>query len=211
VSRAKYTKPPGPLPAIEQIQRSQFRFRDNQWHELTKLLPSKLANLGVVTPDAAVTLPEKVKTIADCVIQRTEDAINSHLTASPVISEASITPARVRAAIRRLREALKPFLGGRVDIETADIVPADLDAKLAAREHELERRLPAASQRMLTLLCQTIRITVTNFASANRAPICDQHVLKYIDLALTYARIKHPDLAKHRDRLAALVFEKGSQ
>jgi hypothetical protein len=105
VPRAKYTKPPGPFPAIEQIQRSTFRFRNEQWRKLAKLLPCKLAGLGV-PPDAAEKLPAKVKTIADWVIQITEDEINSHLTANPLISEASITPVSVRAAIRRLREAL---------------------------------------------------------------------------------------------------------
>jgi len=64
VPRAKYTKPPGPLPALEQIQRTQFRFRDNQWRQLTELLPSNLAALGVPA-DATVTLPSKVKSIAD--------------------------------------------------------------------------------------------------------------------------------------------------
>ena len=94
--RARYIKPPGRLPAIEQIQRSEFRFRKDQWHTLTNLL------LGI-PPNEAVMLPNKVKTVADWVIQLTEEAINSHLTAGALISEERVNPANVRAAIRRLR------------------------------------------------------------------------------------------------------------
>jgi hypothetical protein len=93
VPRAKHTKPPGPFLAIEQIHRSKFQFDNEQWHKLTKLLPSKLG-LDVRSDTAArllvalgfsldATLPEKVKTFADLVIQKTEDAINSHLTDLP--------------------------------------------------------------------------------------------------------------------------------
>jgi hypothetical protein len=47
VPRAKYTKPPGPFLTIEQIKRSKFRFGNEQWRTLIKLLPSKLANLRI--------------------------------------------------------------------------------------------------------------------------------------------------------------------
>ena len=204
--RTKYTKPPGPLPAIEEVQRSHFRFRDNQWRELTKLLPCKLVGLGV-PPDAASTFPEKVKTIADCVIQATEDEINSHLTAGPVFSEGLFTPARVLAAIRKLREALKPFERGWVDDETADVVPAGLHAKLVAREQEIVRmRLPPLRQRALALLCQRIAVHVRQYASVNGEIISDQDLIGFVDAALNCAHINHPSLSKHRDRLASLIF-----
>jgi hypothetical protein len=206
VPRAKYTKPPGPLPAIEQIQRAQFRFRDNEWSKLTKLLPCKLAGL-TVPPDEAARSPEKVKTIADWVIQLTEEAINSHLTTAPLVSKAPINPANARAAIRRLREALKPFVRGRVDDETAGLVPADLDAKLAARDQEIaELRLPPAQRRALAMLCQYIAVYVRAFASANGEIVSGQDMLRYVDAALDFACIKHPNVSKHRDRLASLVF-----
>jgi hypothetical protein len=208
VPRAKYTKPPGPLPAIEQIQRSRFRFRKDQWRELAKLLPYKLGGLGV-PPDAKATLPENVKTIPDWVVALTEEAINSHLTVGPLISEGRTNPANVRAASRRLREALKPFVRGWVDVETADIVPVNLEAKLAVRERKLaEMRLAPTPQRVLAMLCQVIRVYVKQFCDANNAIISDENIIRYIDLALTYAGIKHPDISKHRDRLATLVFPK---
>lgn len=200
--RARYIKPPGRLPAIEQIQRSEFWFRKDQWHTLTNLL------LGI-PPNEAVMLPNKVKTVADWVIQLTEEAINSHLTAGALISEERVNPANVRAAIRRLRDALKLFVGGSVDNETANIVPADLDAKLANRDQEIAKlRLPRAPQRALAMLCQHIAVFVRQAASANCETVSEQEMLRYVDAALSFAGINHPDPAKHRARLASLVFPK---
>ena len=208
--RAKYTKPPGPLPAIEQVQRSKFQFRDAQWRNLTKLLPCKLGSLGV-PPHAAALLPAKVQTIADWVIQLTEEAINCHHIGGALIevltSEERGNPANIRAAIRRLREHLKPFVEGRVDDETTNIVTADLDAKLAARDQEIaKRRLPPAPRRALAMLCQLIAGLVRLAASANCETVSEQDILCYVDAALNFAGIKHPNIKKHRDRFAALVF-----
>jgi hypothetical protein len=211
VPRTKYTKPPGPLPAIEQIQRSNFRFRHSQWRELTKLLPSKLADLGV-PPDAVASLPKKVKTMADWVVQETENAINSYLTTSPLSSTSPINRANVRAAIRGLRKALKLFVLGWVDSETTDLIPGDLDTKLAARDEEIARmRLPSAQQRALAKLCQFIEVFVRQFVSANGERISEEDTLRYVDASVTFARIKHPSITKHRDRLAALVFPKNTR
>ena len=214
--RTKYTKPPGPLPPIEHIQRSKFRFRNDQRRKLTNFLPSKLSSLPVPSEyvDEALNAPHAptrtLKTIADAVIHQTEVTINLHLTGRPLIAEGRINPANVRAAIRRLRKALEQFTRGWVDDETAEIVPENLDAALAAREQELASlRLPPARRRALALLCQTIRIYVANVVSAKGATISAQNVLKYIDFALTCAGIDHPAFAKHRHRLAALVFPEG--
>jgi hypothetical protein len=210
VPRAERTKPPGPLPAIEQIRRSKFRFRKDQWRELTKLLPSKLGQLTDLSEycDAAAKMPHPPKrtlqTIADQVVHETEALIASYLTVLPL---PSITPAQVRAAIRLLRKALVPFVRGYVDTETADIVPADQDAKLAARYQEIaKQRLPRASQRALAQLCQHIAELVRQVASANCETVSEQETLRFVDAALEFADIEHPDIAKRRARLAALVF-----
>ena len=206
--RAKYTKPPGPFQAIEQIRSAKFRFRAYQWRKLTKLLPSKLADLSA-PPDAATKLPKKAKTIADRIVQRTEDRINLYLMISNSLSDASITPANVRSAIRRLRIALKPFISGSVDDETAAIIPSDIDAKLAIREQEIARlRLPPARLRALAMLCQYIEILVRQFTSANGETVSEQEILCYVDASLNFAGIKHPNITKYRRRLAALVFPK---
>jgi hypothetical protein len=140
-----------------------------------------------------------VKTVADLLVWGIEDAINSHLTTSSLNSEHKAKPANVRAAIRRLRTALKPFVRGWVDTQTAEIVPADLDDRLAAREQEISKqRLPSARQRNLALLCQVIEITVRRWAKANEVEVSENEMLLCIDAALSFANIDHPQIPKHR-------------
>jgi hypothetical protein len=148
--------------------------------------------------------------IADLVVQRTEDEINSHLTGSPIISEKPINVADNRAAISKLRHALRPFARGWVDDETASIIDwVGLDAKLAARDVEIAQlRLSPSKQRVLAMLCQRIEVHVRLFACANGETVSKQNMLRYVDAALSFAGIDHPSFAKHRDRLAAMVFPK---
>ena len=220
--RAKYAQPSGTLPPSEKVQRSKFQFRPGQWSKLTQMLPSKLAieldvpRDEVVTyfahylPDMPPTLPDKIRTFADCVVFLTERLISSHLTGAPLAAEAAMNPANVRAAIQRLRRALKPFTHGSVDSETAEIVPADLELKLAKREEEVSKlRLPSKQRRMLGMLCQTIEKFVREFAIANAETVGQRDVLLFIHAALSFASIKHPDPTKHRTRLVALIFPKG--
>ena len=109
--RAKYTKPPE-LPAIENIPRAAFRFRHDQWRILAELLPRRLSCFRAPSEyvDEAAKAPRvpgwTMKTIADLVIQMTEEAISSYLTVRPLIAEGRINPVNNRAAIQRLSEAL---------------------------------------------------------------------------------------------------------
>jgi hypothetical protein len=193
------------LPAIEHIKRSDFRFRIDQRRKLAKLLPSRLADLSVPPADRA-NLPGTVQTIADLAIQGTEDVINSYITTSDLISKDAMNPANVRAALSRLRAALKPFVAGWVDTETAGIIPVDLDEKLAAREEEIASlRLSPEQQRNLAFACQLIGIAVKRAISTS-GEAGEYDILPFIDAALSFAHVTHPDLKKHRDRLAALVF-----
>jgi hypothetical protein len=117
--------------------------------------------------------------------------------------------ANTRVAIRELRKTLVPFTRGWVDEETADIIPAGLDAALAFRAQKLARlRSPPVQRRLLEYLCQQIASDVMKVTCAKGAPITDRNLVRYIDCALTCARIDHPDFAKHRDRLVALIFPK---
>lgn len=215
--RAKYIKPPGPLPAIEKIKRSAFRFRANQRRDLRKFLPVRLTELKIPRDAAeqhwqnlsASALSESVMSIADFLIEVTGHFVSSYLTAKPLSSERPMNPANVRTAIVRLRTALKPFVNGWVDSETARIVPTDLDAKLAARGQEIAKmRLASAKQRALIMLCQNIEISVRHWASANGVTTSDQDMLRFVDAALNFAGVKHPNIKKHRARLVALVFPK---
>jgi hypothetical protein len=170
-----------------------------------------LADLAVSPEDATgANLPQNVKTIRDWVIQRTEEEINFHLTGSPIISGKPINAADNRTAITQLRNALQPFVRGWVDEETASIINwIDLDAKLSERDAEIAQlRFLPSKQRILGMLCQRIEVHVRLFADANGETVSKQNMLHYIDTVLNFARIKHPSLAKHRNRLAALVFPK---
>jgi hypothetical protein len=210
VPRAKYAKPPGPFPAIKRIKRSKFHFRNEQRRKLSQLLPSNLANLKISPADAAnLSLPQKVKTISDYVIQLTEGEINTYLTGRQLIAEGQTSPASNRAAVCRLRRALTPFLNGSVDDETANIIPADLDDRLAAREKQLAQlRAKPAARRMLEMLAQSIEVIVRRYALAYGETVSENDMLRFIDAALSFAGVRHPDVAKHRARLLALVFPK---
>src|SRR5262249_24057740 len=139
--RENRTKPPRPFLPVERFQRSAFQISEDQWKSLTRLLPPQLtqqpSRLPKAPSDNATKVPATITTIADDVIFKTEQAIMSHLSGDPIISEGRINPANVRAAIRRLRnaisrvrEALEPFDKGWVDSETAEIISTDLDGKL---------------------------------------------------------------------------------
>ena len=211
--RAKYTKPPGWLPAVERIERSKFRFRAHQWQRLARLLPPKWSNQTIPSDYIAnaATMPHAprrvLKTVADVVVHETEGAINSYQTSLQLFSDSRHNPANVRAAIRRLRAALEPFVQGGVDAETSDIIPADLDGNLAAREQELSRlRVPPMQRRFLVMLCALIGGVAKSVAANCNEIVCEHDIVRYADAALTFANIKHPDFAKHRDRLARWVF-----
>jgi hypothetical protein len=209
VPRAKYARLPGPFPASEQIQRSKFRFRNNQRQKLIELLPSKLARLRV-PPNHANGLPIKCKTIAEMMVWMTEQAVGSYLTGQAVLTQRPANPINNLVAIRRLRKALEPFVRGAVDDDTAGITSwADLDAKLAVREKEIAKlKIAPTKRRALAMLCQWIEVVVRQFASANGQTLSQQEMLSYIDSTLKFARVEHPDITKHRARLAALVFPK---
>jgi hypothetical protein len=150
-----------------------------------------------------------LKTVTDLVVHETEGAINSYQTSLQLFSDSRNNVANVRAAIRRLRVALEPFGQGGIDTETSDIIPADLDGKLAARERELSRlHAPPMQRRFLIMLCASIGGVAKAVAANCNEIVCGHDIVRYADAALTFANIKHPDFAKHRNRLAKLVFPK---
>ena len=207
---AQYARPPGPFPAFEQIRRSKFRFGNNQRQKLAGLLPFNLAGLSV-PPSYAKRLPVKCNTIAELMVRITEEAVGSYFTGqAAVLTQGPANPINNLAAIRRARRGLEPFVRGAVDDITAGIASwADIDAKLAVREEEIAKlKIPPTKSRALAMLCQWIEVEVRQFASAFGQTLSQQEMLRYIDTALKFARIEHPDITKHRARLAALVFPK---
>jgi hypothetical protein len=213
VPRSKYTKAPGPLPPIERIARDAFRFEDQERRELVALLPLRLQRLGVPESfkqeTAKLAGTPQLETLAELVVTLTEEGIRSYLTVCPLIGDARVNPANVKAAIRKLRTALKPFVAGGVDDETATIIPDNLDRRLAERERELEEmRLPSAKRRHLGFLCQHIGGLLKEFASANKVALEERDAIRYVVTALDYAGIEHSYSTENPSRFAALVFPK---
>jgi len=141
VPRSKYTKAPGSLPPIERIARDTFRFDDHARRKLVGLLPEQLQQLPVPEniKQAVAKSPgaPNLETMTELIVALTEECIGSYLTTRGLDGDTPLNPAKVKAAIHKLRRALKPFVAGWVDDETAEIIPGDLDARLAEREREL--------------------------------------------------------------------------
>lgn len=208
--RTKYTPTPGPFPPSQQIRREQFRFSAQGRRALAGLLPDRMNKLTVPDDDRieAARTSYNLKTMADLVVYETEVLIATHLTAAK-LSEGAPVPssANVRAAIRRLRTALKPFVHGWVDDKTASLIPARLDDRLAARARELESmKVQSVKQRLLGISCQNIAVLVRRYAKANKARIEKRSVREFVAQALDFAGIEYPDPRSHPDRLDKLIF-----
>ena len=211
--RSKYTKVPGPLPPIERIARDAFRFDDEARRALIGLLPLQLQQLKV-PENVELVVPELPnaalhKTIAELIVAWTENKTQSYLKVRRLGGYTPANPANVKAAITKLRAALKPFVLGWVDYETAEIIPSDLDDRLALRERELSGiRLPPFKQRNLALLCQFIGAFLKQWASANQVPLSERDAIRYVATALDYAGIENSYSTENPSRFAAVVFPK---
>jgi hypothetical protein len=213
VPRSKYTKGPGPLLPIERIARDAFRFDDDARRELIDLLPVQLQQLRVPEniKQAVAESPgaPKLETLTELIVALTEEYIRSYLTTTRgLVGDTPLNPAKVKAAIRKLRQALKPFVAGWVDDETADIIPDDLDKQLDVRERELAgMRLPPAKRRYLAALCKSIGAVLKCYAQAEVA-FPERDAIRYVATALDYAGIEHSYSTENPSRFAALVFPK---
>jgi hypothetical protein len=147
--------------------------------------------------------------LAELIVALTEELIRSYLTVRPLVGNPRANPANVKAAIRRLRTALKPFVAGWVDDETASIIPDSLDRRLGDRERELEgMRLSPAKHRHLGFLCQHIGELLKKFALANKVAFEERDAIGYVVTALDYSGIEHSYSTENPSRFAALVFPK---
>jgi hypothetical protein len=155
-----------------------------------------------------------MQTLADLVVHLTEEIIASHLITAPLLRSKGAqfsNPANVRAAIRQLREALKPFVHGWVDGETADLIPDELDDALAAREQELKSvKVTSAGYRILEDICAKIGVLLTKIAEANDTKMSRKEVRQFVATALDCAGIKYPDPDSHPERLDKLIFPHGA-
>jgi hypothetical protein len=210
--RRKYTKAPGPFPRIEQIKREVFQFDPVARRQLLGLLPDRLQQIPVPEPikQKAVELhAQQPKTLADLVLLDTEKLISDHLTSEKnAVGSKPITPAQVKGAIHKLRAALKPFVAGWVDDVTAELIPAELDERLASRELLLDGTRIVLSKQLLNYLCQQIGDLLTQIATRFEVIFEDREKLKYVVAALDHAEIENSFSKENPARFAARVFPK---
>jgi len=211
--KEKYTKPPKPLPPMEQIQRVRFRFDDEDRQELMAMLPARLHEFGHRDD------PVVGRSGAEMLIQTFEEAIGSYRTIE-LLTERFGAPNRadIVAAIRRLRQALAPFATAAMDPGTVDVLLGAflgtfttfdapmamttlrrVDVMLADRERELSGTAIAPwSARHRKILRELLGGVLRGNCSTD---MTDAQMARFLARALDFAGIKHDDPEAHQDRL----------
>ena len=205
------SKAPGPFPPTERIRRKVFQFDSVGRRELLDLLPDRLQQIPVPEPIKQKALElhaQQPKTLADLILLDTEKLISDHLTSKEAIGSKRISPAQVRTAIHKLRVALKPFVAGWVDDVTAELIPADLDERLASRELALDGKRILPSKQLLDYLCQQIGALLTQIATEFELLFEEREKLKYVVAALDHAGIENSFSKENPARFAPRVFPK---
>jgi hypothetical protein len=175
------------------------------------LLPDRLQQIPVPEPIKQKALElhaQQPKTLADLILLDTEKLISDHLTSKEAIGSKRISPAKVRTAIHKLRVALKPFVAGWVDDVTAELIPADLDERLASRELALDGKRILPSKQLLDYLCQQIGALLTQIATEFELLFEEREKLKYVVAALDHAGIENSFSKENPARFAPRVFPK---
>jgi len=205
------SKGPGPFPPTKRIRRKVFQFDSVGRRQLLDLLPDRLQQIPVPEPIKQKALElhaQQPKTLADLILLDTEKLISDHLTSKEAIGSKRISPAKVRTAIHKLRVALKPFVAGWVDDVTAELIPADLDERLASRELALDGKRILPSKQLLDYLCQQIGALLTQIATEFELLFEEREKLKYVVAALDHAGIENSFSKENPARFAPRVFPK---
>ena len=216
--RSKWERPPGPLTTAPDVALVDFLFDADERHRLAELLAAASPRLnGPCAPPvlaqaaslkaAGMPVPE---TPAEWIIAAAEQQLRLLLSAQEVdLAAAPANPANYRAAIRRLRHALKPFTAGWADPKTAGLAdwPA-IDETLAARDKELEeiKRPAPYRKRELEYNCRLIATAAWWHAQQAGADLPEETILRFVHAALEAAGIDVPHPDDHRARLRRLVF-----
>jgi hypothetical protein len=162
-------------------------------------------------PEVAAALTAKGRPVpstpAEWIIDAAEEQIRLLLSARRADRKSTPgNPANIRAAIRRLQLAMKPFRAGWVDAETAIIADFEsMDIALAKRDKELAeiKRPKPYRLRELKFNCRII-----GYARICGVELSEPVVLRFIHAALDAADIHLPHPDERRDRLRAFVLGK---
>jgi hypothetical protein len=206
--RAKYTKPPAPMPPRERIKEIKFRFNHKDRSELLTMLPPRLHQFQIPGD------PRPDRSGAEQLVGACEEAIGSYRTAEvlPPLNRANIV-----VAIRNLRQALAPFVNSAVDMGTVDVLlgaflgtsgmfDAEMaeitlrrvDVMLADRHRELsERNIPPQATRNRQVLIAQLRAVLQTCT----ADMSYRERVHFLARMLDMADIRHDDPEAHADRL----------
>ena len=206
-------RPPGPFTPAAQVKLAGFSFETEGRRQLSELLTKASPALGLTCSPPIATNADALAaagrpipdTPAQWIIAAAEQQIRLLLGARKADPNAAPgNPANYRAAIRRLRHTLKPFVAGSVDPKTAGIADwGSIDAALAQREAELAaiKGLAPYKQREIDHNCHLIVEHTQGHACMAGVELSDDTILRFIHAAMGMGRIKLPDPDDHLERL----------
>ena len=99
-------------------------------------------------------------------------------------------------------------MAGSVDDVTAELIPADLDKRLASRELALAGKRILPSKQLLYYLCQQIGALLTQNATEFEVIFEEREKLRYVVAALDHAGIENSFSKENPARFASRVFPK---
>jgi hypothetical protein len=209
--RSKYTPAPGPFLLPHNI--AKFRYPENQRRKLMKLLPKELHEPGIEASflqlidefhakDSRPQIAPQLMSKADIIMMATEEQVGLHLSWRDTTKKRPPTPAKERAAIRRVLQALEPLRKGYATEETANLIAPDTFEALEKRGEDLKTvRISSAQHGPRMMLIWTLGFILRLFPELDRP-----HIFRFIFEALNFAGVKCPDPGKHPEQLAKHVF-----
>ena len=213
---SKKTLVPGPFTPAGDIKRADFRFDDVAVRELRVLLPTGLHQPAPSPPteQAAAIAAAKVpmpETYLDWIMMMTREQVLLLVSSwdDDTRSRAAAgSPATYRAAIRKLRHALRPFVDGSMDAATCRAVDWHaIDRVLDQRDVvlALEPRVRTQDRARNDAVGRIAR-GVQEWASRASVVVDERTVMRFVHRAFSAAGINLPDPDEHADRLRKLVF-----
>jgi hypothetical protein len=218
VPYSEQVRPPGPFTPAARVKLAGFSFETEGRRQLSELLTKASPALGLTCSPPIATNADALAaaglpipdTPAQWITAATEMQIRLLLSAQKADPNAAPgNPANNRAAIRRLRRTLKPFVAGWVDPKTAEIRDwGAIDADLAQREAELAaiKRPAPYERRELQYNLRVIADSAAKHALMAGVALPDDTILRFIHAALSLANIKLPHPDERPARLRNLVF-----
>ena len=209
---------PGPFTPADRVARVDFRFDRDTRRDLARRLrlesPLLERPCAGIDPAHAATLTAAglpiPGTAGEWIIAALEEQVRLLLSAQAADRRAvDGNPASYRAAIRKLREAVRPFAAGWVDPETCGIADwAAIEAALERREAALaDIKRPAPAARREVAMAAAMMASGAKWAALRGGVLLSgETVLWLVHDALKAGGIEVPHPLDRPDRLRGVVF-----